>query len=104
MLTPDQISFYRTNGYVHVEDALTPEQLARMRAITDDFIERSRAITESDDVYDLDEGHSAEAPRLTRIKLPHHQHPYFWEVLVNSRITAILKVQKSDGARSAFAT
>lgn len=90
MLTPDEIAFYRENGYLMVEDAVSPEQLERLRAITYGLIEKSRAVTESDDVYDLDEGHSAERPRLTRIKLPHVQDPYFWEVLGNSRMTGVL--------------
>ncbi|WP_193181792.1 phytanoyl-CoA dioxygenase family protein [Nisaea sediminum] len=90
MLTPDQIAFYRENGYLMVEDAVTTEQLEKLRAITYDLIEKSRAVTESGDVYDLDEGHSAERPRLTRIKLPHLRHPYYWEVLKTSRMTEVL--------------
>jgi len=63
----------------------------RMRDIAYDFIEKSRAVSVSDDVFDLDDGHSAEAPRLTRIKLPHRQHPYFWEVAKSSGITEVLR-------------
>ncbi|UUX49611.1 phytanoyl-CoA dioxygenase family protein [Nisaea acidiphila] len=90
MLTADEIAFYRENGYLMVEDAVNAEQLERLREITYGLIEKSRAVTESDAVYDLDEGHSAERPRLTRIKLPHKQDPYYWEVLKNSRMTGVL--------------
>lgn len=90
MLTADEIAFYREHGYLMVEDAITPEQLARMREITYDLIDKSRPVTESNDVYDLDEGHSPNNPRLTRIKLPHKQNPYYWEVLRNSRMTEVL--------------
>ncbi|WP_212523348.1 phytanoyl-CoA dioxygenase family protein [Actibacterium sp. MT2.3-13A] len=90
MLTQDQRDFYDRNGYLMVENAVTDEQLAELRRITYDYIEKSRAVSESNDVYDLDEGHSAETPRLTRIKLPHKQHPYFWELLRNSRLTEVL--------------
>lgn len=91
MLTQDQISFYFTNGYLLVEDAVTPDQLRRMQDITQGFIDRSRNVTTSNDIYDLDAGHSSETPKLTRIKLPHKQDPFFWEVLRNSRITEILR-------------
>lgn len=91
MLTSEQISFYEENGYLKVENAVTPEQLARLREITEAFIERSRSVTESDDVFDLDEGHSADAPKLARVKLPHKQDPYFWEVLQNSGVTETLR-------------
>lgn len=90
MLSRDQIEFFNDNGYVMVEDAVTPDQLATLRKITHDLIEQSRALTESDDRFDLDDGHTADNPRLTRIKLPHKQDPYYWEVLTNSRITAVL--------------
>lgn len=91
MLTPDQIAFYVENGYLLVEDVVTPEQLERMQNITYDFIDRARDVHESNDVYDLDQGHSAENPRLTRIKLPHKQHPFFWDVLTKSAITEVLR-------------
>ena len=91
MLSKQQIEFYNENGYLLVENAVSPAQLARMRDIAYDFIEKSRAVSVSDDVFDLDDGHSAEAPRLTRIKLPHRQHPYFWEVAKNSGITEVLR-------------
>ena len=90
MLSRDQIEFFNDNGYVMVEDAVTPDQLATLRKITHDLIEQSRALTVSDDRFDLDDGHTADNPRLTRIKLPHKQDPYYWEVLTNSRITAVL--------------
>jgi len=91
MLTPDQITFYHENGYLLVEDVVTPDQLERLRDITYDFIDKSRHVTESNEVYDLDEGHSADQPKLTRIKLPTKQHPYFWEIARKSRITDVLR-------------
>ncbi|MGC9371258.1 MAG: phytanoyl-CoA dioxygenase family protein [Paracoccaceae bacterium] len=90
MLTQDQKDFYDRNGYLMVENAVSDAQLAELRRITYDYIEKSRAVVESNDVYDLDEGHGAETPRLTRIKLPHKQHPYFWELLRNSGLTEVL--------------
>jgi len=90
MLTDEQKRFYAENGYLMVENAVTPEQLARLRAITDRLIDASRAVAESDAVYDLDRGHGPDSPRLTRIKLPHKQDPYFWEILRNSAVTEVL--------------
>ncbi len=90
MLTKDQKDFFDENGYLMVEDAVTPEQLARLREITAAFIDASRAVSESNDVYDLDAGHGPGNPRLTRIKIPHKQDPYFWEVLRNSAMTQVL--------------
>ncbi|SFP42925.1 phytanoyl-CoA dioxygenase family protein [Tranquillimonas alkanivorans] len=90
MLTAEQKRFYGDNGYLMVENAVTPEQLGELRRIAYEFIDRSRAVSESDDVFDLDSGHSAETPRLTRIKLPHKQHPFFWKVLQDSPMPRVL--------------
>ena len=90
MLTEAQKDFYAENGYVLIENAVTPEQLARMQQITDSLIEGARHVTENDAVYDLDTGHAPDNPRLTRIKLPHKQDPYFWEILTQSRVTEVL--------------
>lgn len=90
MLSQEQKDFYDANGYLLIEDAVTRDQLARLIEITDRLLEASRTVTESNDDYDLDAGHGPDAPRLTRIKVPHKRDPYFWEVLRNSAMTAVL--------------
>lgn len=90
MLSKDQIEFYQENGYLMIENALSEDQLQLLQEVTNTFIEGSREVTQSNDVYDLDEGHCKDEPRLTRIKLPHKQHPAFWEVLGSGRITSML--------------
>ena len=90
MLSKEQKSFYEDNGYLLVENVISPEQLKKLRSITYNLIEKSRPINKSDEVYDLDEGHTSSMPRLTRIKLPHKQDPYYWEILKNSGVTKVL--------------
>lgn len=90
MLSATQRAFYEENGYLKVENMVTQEQLAELRRITHDLIDQYRGATESNDTFELDKGHSADTPRLTRIKLPHKQHPYFWEILKNSALTDVL--------------
>ena len=91
MLSNEQLNSYHQNGYVLVENAVTAKQLAKLQQITFELIEESKTVSESNDVYDLEVGHCAENPKLTRIKLPHKQNSYYWDVLVNSRITEVLK-------------
>ena len=99
MLTPHQIASYRENGYLVVEDVLTAEQLNALRAVTRKFIERSRNVTQSNDVYDLDAGHSSEQPRLTRIKLPHTLDPIYWETITSPRMTSLLQALLGPNVR-----
>ncbi|MEM6356495.1 MAG: phytanoyl-CoA dioxygenase family protein [Pseudomonadota bacterium] len=89
-LSATQKAFYRENGYLMVEDAVTVEELARLREITYGLIEQSRDVTESDERFDLEPGHSREAPRLSRIKLPHKQDPFFWQIIKRSGVTEVL--------------
>ena len=81
MLSKKQISFYHENGYLVVEDVLSPEELAALQRVTEDFVERSRAINASDEVFDLEPDHSAERPRLRRIKNPILQHEVYDQTL-----------------------
>ncbi|HSM39494.1 MAG TPA: phytanoyl-CoA dioxygenase family protein, partial [Afifellaceae bacterium] len=99
MISDEQTAFYRENGYLIVEDAIDPTDLAEMQQVTRDFIERSRAVTESDDIFDLDRGHSADNPRLTRIKLPHLRHPVFDRVMRSDRLISILRPLLGDNIR-----
>ena len=43
------------------------------------MVERSRALTASDAVFDLEPDHTADAPRLRRVTSPVDQHPDYWE-------------------------
>ncbi len=90
MLSKEQKEFYDQQGYILVEDVLTSEQLADARRVTSDLMDKSRTLTSSNQWFDLDEGHTCEQPKLTRIKLPHKQHPLFWDLIKNSRITQVL--------------
>src|SRR5689334_17839830 len=86
LLSEDQVDFYHTNGYLIVADVLTPIQVAEGRAIVQDFVEKSRAVTANDDVFDLEPEHSAERPAVRRLKTPHRQHPYFDDLIRSAAI------------------
>lgn len=81
MLSQEQISFYQENGYLVVEDVLSADELAALQRVTDEFVERSRGISQHDDVFDLEANHSAERPRLRRIKNPIAQHEIYDQTL-----------------------
>lgn len=91
MLSSQQVDFYAQNGYLMVENALSVEQLTLLRQVTQRFIDDSRELTESNEVFGLDEGHSAESPKLTRLKLPHLRHEAYADVLRSERIVSVLQ-------------
>jgi ectoine hydroxylase-related dioxygenase (phytanoyl-CoA dioxygenase family) len=91
MLSNDEIAQYHQDGYILAKDVVSPEQLSKLQDMTYQLIEDSRTVSESNNIFDLDEGHSKDSPRLNRIKLPHKLDPYFWDILEQSKITSVIK-------------
>ena len=79
VLTQDQREFYLDNGYLAVEALISEEWLAALNEVTDDFVEQSRRVSEPGDVFDVADGHSEQAPKLRRLKMPDGQHATYWE-------------------------
>ena len=86
MLTQEQIDFYNENGYLGVENVLSAEEVADLQRTTDEFVEKSREVTEHTDVFDLEPGHTPENPRVRRIKSPVLHHIVYEQTLRHDRI------------------
>jgi ectoine hydroxylase-related dioxygenase (phytanoyl-CoA dioxygenase family) len=89
MLTDPQRSQYHDRGWVSVPGLVDEAWLDRLRAVTDEFVESSRALTESNVIFDLDVGHSAAEPRLRRLSSPTDLHETFWEFASHSVIVDV---------------
>ena len=74
MLTQAQRDEYERVGAIVVPEVLSAEEVAELRSVTDGFVERARGLSAHDAIYDLEDSHSAEAPRVRRIKAPHLHH------------------------------
>ncbi|MBS0661634.1 MAG: phytanoyl-CoA dioxygenase family protein [Verrucomicrobia bacterium] len=90
MLSPQQLKFYRAQGYLAVEAVFSPAEVRELQEVTDQFVERSRAVTENDAVFDLEPSHTAQAPRLRRLKAPSKQHPAYHRALTHPKVLAIV--------------
>src|SRR5256885_14707332 len=81
-LTDEQIASYQRDGYLAVPRLIDAERVEALRRLTDAFVERSRGVSRSDGVFDLDPRHTAAAPVLRRIKNPADHDPlYAWVAL-----------------------
>lgn len=78
-LTQEQREHYFEFGYVGVEDLVPDDMLAELIAVTNEFVEASRGVTESDNVFDIAPEHSAEKPVLRRLKMPDENHATYWQ-------------------------
>ncbi len=86
VLSQAQREQYHQNGWLAVPGLVDAEWLGRLRQVTDEFVEASRKLTEPNILYDLDEGHSADEPRLRRLSSPTDLHETYWEFASRSVI------------------
>ena len=100
MLRADQIASYRASGYLAIEDVLTAAELAELRRVTDEFVERSRAVAANNEIFDLEPGHSATSPSVRRIKHPLTRHPIYAKYARHERILDIVESLLGPNLRS----
>ena len=79
ILTQKQREFYFENGYILLEKLLPDSWIERLRKATDEMVDKSRSITKSDAVWDIDKGHTRENPRLRRLSSMNDHHPTYWD-------------------------
>ena len=84
VLSQAQREFYFTEGYLLLPGVIDPDWIGRLRDATDRLVERSRGVSRSDDVFDLEPGHSSDAPRLRRVSKPVEQDPVYWAYVTES--------------------
>ena len=85
-ITREQVEFFRDNGYVILPGVLGADQIADGRRILDDYLSQSRHLNRSNDVLDLEAGHSYDEPKLRRIKNACTVHPFFGGLMTSQPI------------------
>src|SRR6516165_3909862 len=90
MLTGAQRAAYDRDGFIVVPDVFSAEDIAELRRVTDEFVAASATVTVNDPVYDLEDTHSADEPRVRRLKAPHAIHPVYMRASRHSKIVELL--------------
>ena len=90
MLTKAQIEQYCTLGYLVVPGVVGKGLLAAVRRMVNAIVADASKVTRHTDVYDLEDTHTPEKPRLRRIKTPHKHFPFFADLARSPRITKIV--------------
>lgn len=98
-LNDTQIADYERDGFILVENAVPPDVLSLLQAVTFGLIEKSRQVTQNNDIYDLDEGHSKNNPRLNRIKTPHEVDAVYKEFLRSDAMLALIQPLLGENIR-----
>lgn len=89
VLREAQRQAYFADGFLILPDYVPQTWLARLRAAMAELIDRSRRLANSNEIYVLEEGHSADNPRLHRITSPQDQHAAFWEFITDPLMTSL---------------
>ena len=88
-LSQEQREFFFENGFVAAEGLVSDVWLERLRARSDEFVDRSRQLSESNKEYDLSPDHTPDKPYVRRLRAPVDRHPDFWEFAHNSVFTEV---------------
>lgn len=91
MLTKAQIDEYNEIGAIVVPDILTPDEVRRLSDVTDGFVDRARGITGHTEIYDLEDSHTPQQPRVRRIKAAHLHDPAYAALSRHPKIIAVLQ-------------
>ena len=91
MLTQTQIEEYNRIGAIVVPDVLSADELQELRRVTHEFVQNSRTLSTHDEMYDLEDSHSANEPRVRRIKTPHAHHPVYGRLVRHPGIVSVLR-------------
>jgi phytanoyl-CoA hydroxylase len=91
MISDQDVQTYRRDGVIVVPDVLGADTLSQVRSVIAELVAGSANTLEHTDVYDLEPGHTAESPRVRRIKAPHKVHPLFDEIVRSDAVLGILK-------------
>jgi len=89
-LTDAQIATYHRDGYLAIPRLIEAERIEALRRLTEAFVDRSRQLTRSDAVFDLDPRHGAATPIVRRIKNPADHDPLYAWVALESPILDVV--------------
>jgi phytanoyl-CoA hydroxylase len=91
MISDAQVAQYRRDGFIVVPDLLEEAELAEMHRVIAELIAGAAHVEAHTDVYDLEPGHTQQAPRVRRIKAPHKVHPVFDRAIRKPAVIAVLQ-------------
>ena len=86
VLTQEEREFFFDQGYVVKKKVISDDWIARLSSGVARLVERSRTLTASDGVFDIEPGHTSETPRLRRIAFMDELDEVFWDFAVNSNL------------------
>ncbi|MFY0613798.1 MAG: phytanoyl-CoA dioxygenase family protein [Hyphomicrobiaceae bacterium] len=89
VLTDAQVSAYEMDGFLGLDGFVEKPWLAKLQQVTQQMIEESRSVEQSNDKFDVEPDHTAESPRLRRLMKPQDHDPVYADFAMNGPIVDI---------------
>jgi ectoine hydroxylase-related dioxygenase (phytanoyl-CoA dioxygenase family) len=82
---------YRRHGYALAEGLLGTDEIARLQAVTDRITAEAFGVEGETSVFDFEDSHTPDSPRIQRIKKPHRVDPFYKALARHPAILAVLR-------------
>jgi len=89
VLSQVQRERYFATGYLAAEGLIPDSWLDRLSALSDRFLDKSRAVAASNEEFDLGPEHCPERPHVRRLRTLVDRHPDFWRFASESVLADI---------------
>jgi phytanoyl-CoA hydroxylase len=99
VINEQDVAFYRKNGYLVVENVIDAPTLIKIRKAIADLVAKAAGVQTHNDIYDLEPTHTPENPRVRRIKTPHKVDPFFFELVKQPGMLAVVKALLGQNVR-----
>lgn len=91
MLSDDDVKFYNENGYLIIPDVFSASEIAELRAATEELVEDSVDPSRHKGLYEFEDDHQPERPRVRRFLFPEGHHPTFAKTFRHPGVVECLK-------------
>jgi ectoine hydroxylase-related dioxygenase (phytanoyl-CoA dioxygenase family) len=99
MISATDVAHYRQHGYLVVPDVLDAATVEALHRELAQILEGARDVSAHTDVYDLEPGHRADAPRVRRVKTPHKFFDGFKRLYRHPKLVGILQTLLGPAVR-----
>jgi ectoine hydroxylase-related dioxygenase (phytanoyl-CoA dioxygenase family) len=88
---PALVAEFRETGFVKIEGLFGPAELAALNAKTRDVLAGAAGIPGETKVFDVEDSHQPQEPRVRRIKKPHEVDPLYRELAGFAPLVEVLR-------------
>jgi phytanoyl-CoA hydroxylase len=99
MTIDDVLERYNRDGYALVHNLLSDAEVGMLQAITDQVSAQAMGAEGETPIFDFEDGHTPEDPRIQRIKKPHRIDPFYNALARHARILSIVRKLIGENVR-----